>query len=845
MSSWLKMQALLILFTLVLGGPAWADLPESAYASTVRLIDRLYLEANDVDEADLLGASAERLSDELHWLVVETSGSTVHLRHGDGTAIGSLTVGAMDTLPAALQDLEEMVVGSGYPLGQVDVRLAVLRGLTDALDRYSRILADDAKHRFDVRLKGTLVGIGATLRWEQGGLTIVDLNPGGPADLSGLRPGDLVLRIDGRSTVTMPVSEARRRTQGPDGTQVVLHVQRGLDDGRDVALTRELVIVPNVEHRVLDGSIGYVSIENVSQKTVYNLVNSLDVLRGLGALDRGLVLDLRGNTGGSMKEAARAADVFLDEGLLLRTVGRDGGRVQNLQERMNASPGGEAVETPLVVLVDDRTASGSEILAGALLELDRAVLVGTRTYGKGSVQKLYPLDGHTDLKLTVAQYLLANDRRIDHLGLVPDAVVGRVEVDGYGVRFAGFDESWQRTPWDEIIPWVVTEGSARSDADIDDLPLEIARRTAMVATEPTRSAGLEALATVTADLQVEEQGRLLAAMEHQGVNWSPPVDEGTFMDARVRVTAEPWEGRFDVMRVRAEVVNLDSDPLARALVQLDSLTSRVWDGVVIPIGAVPGKGRVVGEVAVPLEAGIGPREDVVEVRLRADGRPPLLAGEDVLAAHSSPDPDIRLAARLVDEKDGTWRAEVTVINEADHGLTDVEIRFGWPGDLDVEIVDQAVRIPVVPGRDRVRADLELVPGPEAPNSIPLQVRIDAARFGKLAVWPLELPVDGTTVALSAPRISRTQVDVAAPEGQYTLPLLVQDEGRVDHVVVYAHGEKIAWAPGGRGRVRVEAKVRLYPGVNTVYVEARDDDGIARTVRYAIRGEETAAVDASE
>ncbi len=333
---------LLALLPLLLCSPAQAEPPESAYTNTVRLIDRLYLEPDTIDESDLLEAAAERLADEVHWLMVDTEDGTVVLSHGSGAPIGSMSVGSMGGLPQALLDLEKMVAGAGYDIGDAQLRLAILQGLPDALDRYSRLLADRVRDRFDVRLKGTMVGIGASLRWKDAGLTITGVTIGGPADLGGLRIGDVITRIDDKSVTNMPVREATQRLRGDKDTQVVVTIKGNGDREKHVPLTRAVVIVSNVDHSILEGSVGYVHIENFSQKTVHNLGLALADLRTKGALKHGLILDLRGNTGGSMKEAGRTADAFLEEGLLLRTVGRDGGRVQNLQERMEATPGGWA-----------------------------------------------------------------------------------------------------------------------------------------------------------------------------------------------------------------------------------------------------------------------------------------------------------------------------------------------------------------------------------------------------------------------------------------------------------------------------------------------------------------------
>lgn len=823
-------------------GWAWATPPEGAYDQTVRLVEGLYLHPEDVREGRLLRAGAERLADRLDWLMVREENGMVHLSHGNGEAIGSMSVGGMETLPSALIDLENLVRNSGYPIGDVDLRLAILQGLTDALDRYSRLLADDAKARFDVRLKGTLVGIGASFSWTGEGLEITSVVPGGPADDAGVRVGDLLERIDGRSVVSMPASEAARRIRGVEGTQVSLTLKHSGRGKSTLSLTREQVIVSNVQHRVLEGNVGYVSIDNISQKTVYNLEAALSSLRMDGALDHGLVLDLRGNTGGSMKESARAVDVFVDEGLLLRTVGRNGERVQSLQERMTGAPGGTAVQVPLVVLVDDRTASGSEIMAGSLLELERAVLVGTRTYGKGSVQKLYSLDESTDLKLTVAEYILANERQINHLGLVPDAVIGRVVVTADGVRFYDWDESWQRTPWDEILPWVRDTRSRSPGKESEDLPVELARRTVMHSQDATRESTLQALHEQLPAVRQEQEALFTHALERKGLDWSPAAGENPVLSADVEVYASSLpEGQLEL---RARVRNRGEEPLARTLIQLTS-SSGLLDGVVIPVGAVAGRGSQEAVVRVGLPVGRMQREDIVDIQLRSAGRPPLDVGQTTMEIQSTWRPEIRLSGRLVDDEDGTWRAEVTVLNDSDRGLEDVSVRFLWPGDLDVEMLDHAIRIPKVPAGDRVRADLLMRPGADAPRHLPLRVQIDADNYGRLARWPMELDVDGATRTLRAPTIERVSPQTSLPTGPQRIAFQVRDEQSIDHVLVYIHGQKVGWESGGKSRVDLSPELSIREGLNYVYVTAVDNHGVLTREQFVIRGEAATAVDAIE
>lgn len=837
---------------LAAAGPARA-LDPLAHANTVRLIERLYLHASDLRPQELLLEAARALSREIDWLVTEPGTTDILLRHGDGRPIGAVSVGSWDGLPHALLQLEALVEDSGHPTGGVDVRLVLLQGLTEGLDRYSRVLHGERKERFEARLTGEYEGIGATLDHRDGRLEVVDVVPGGPAEAAGLRVGDVVLRIDGRSAVNMAVADAVKLARGKIGTSVAFDVRRG---GRELSLAipRDRVTEPNVRWRVLPDQVGYLHISHVSQRTVENLERALDALRAQGAVDRGLVLDLRGNTGGSMKEAARVADLFLERGLLLRTEGPDGGSVANLQAEMWASAQGTEPRVPVVVLVDERTASGSEIIAGALLEHERAALVGTRTFGKGTVQKIYNIDDAAQLKLTVAQYVLANQRLIADQGIVPDVVVGTIELGADGVRFHGFDEEAQATRFADILPQVEEHRDWRGrPREGIDLPLEIARRAVLRAVSPTRGAALAALRRVAAEVRAEEERHLADALSHRGIDWSPAPTAGPVPVARVKLTAAPDPDRTDVHVLRAEVENTGSEPLHRVLVEVDCDTFPFWDDVVVPIGRLDPGRRATAEVSVPVPPGIEPREDLVRARLRADRRDALRLGEQVLSVRSSPVPQLAVRARLVPHPGGLHRAEITVENLAGHPISDVEARFAYPHGLDVELVDLAARIPVLPARGDERLDLTLALGPTAPASLPLDLEIRSARYGTILDWPLVLPTGGAEVRLQAPRIEpRTEI-VSAPAGRFALPLVARDERRLDHVVVFANGEKVAWAPGGSSQVELRAVFELKPGPNRVLVVAEDDQGLRARRWFHVRGtplgspepQEPAAVDAGE
>lgn len=808
--------------------------PPGAYVRSVDLVERLYLHSDAVTPNEMLLAAAHGLSKRVEWLMVELDQGVVRLRHGKGRSLGEATASTYAQLPAALHSFELAVQGSGYDYGGYDLQLLLIGGMTDALDRYSRVLAGDGLERFDVRLKGTLTGIGVSLERVDEQLVVKKLIDRGPAQRGGVRVGDILMRIDGVATVNMPRKEASRRIRGEVGTPVLLTVQRG-GLVEQVALERGEIIVENVHHRLLEGGVGYVKIDHVSQKTVHNLRRSLSSLRGDGGLDRGLVIDLRGNTGGSMKEAARSADQFLEEGLLLKTVGRDGGPVPNLIARIDAVDAGDEAPIPIVVLVDHRSASGAEIIAGALLEHERVALVGTRTYGKGEVQKIYNLDEDSRLKLTVAEYVLAGDRRVAGDGIVPDVSLGRIRLDERGVRYFDWDVERARTAWEDIVPVIdEREGWAGEPSSREDVALELARSAVIAAPGPGRDQVVAALRTLAPEIRRAQEAQLAAALATRGVDWNPASHDGAMPEAFVDLHVRLSHDDPDVHVVTAEVTNNGPTKLYRGLIQLDCASFDSWDGLVIPVGAIESGETASGSVSVELRPGVALRDDEVSVALRADRRPALVLEHEVLTAGSHDLPRFRIEARLVGE--GSRRAaEVTVRNLAKETIEGVEVYFQHPRDVPVELVDRAARLPAIDSQGTGSFSLALELGEGAADVLPLNLVIETDGYGRLADWDLVLPLDGSTIAAEAPKVETRAKTRSAPVGAYTLPLAVTDDTSIASVVVYANGQKVMWLEGGKPKLDVKAKLELVAGENHVVATVRDDQGYETRRSFTIRG----------
>ncbi|MCB9687673.1 MAG: PDZ domain-containing protein [Alphaproteobacteria bacterium] len=837
----------LLLSWLAIASAEQPERPEARaepYDTAVELIEDLFLEPELIDPHRLLVASGRELEQRIPWLFIRETAQGMEVLHGGDDVVVTLPWPGMDTLPATLARLSASVEASGYELDGVEPRLAVLTGLAEGLDRFSRVLADERLDRFNARLSGTQVGIGASFQHRAEELVITGVTPGGPAHQSGLRSGDVLLRIDGRSTVGMPTSEVTRRVSGVAGTQVRLQVRR-LDQELGIAVTRAEVVIPNVVSKVLDGGVGYLAIDHVSQRTVQNIQAALRELQAQQAVGRGLVLDLRGNTGGSMKESAWAADLFVHEGELLRTVGKDGGAVQNLQAEMTARDDGNEIEVPVVILVDERTASGAEILAGALLELDRAAIVGRRTYGKGTVQKIYDLDRDVRLKLTVARYLLANGRSISDGGIVPDVTAGRIIPLESGMWYRGFDPSNVGTAWPTALPEIVGTG-------LDDVPLELARRAVLGAHGPERRDVLAAVTAVSEKLGAEQDEAMAALLAERGLSWERAPEDAPTSAPKVRAELSAQRLTGGRHELRVSLTNEEPVPLFRAQIELACRSAGWWDGVVVPFGRIEPGQTVEGVALVDVPRGIEPRVDAATAQVRADRRALSALGEQLVPSASNPAPTMRLSLRVEPDPEGALgphghavkHVAVTVQDLDREALTGVEVHLGYPDSDAVELLDWGVRVPRLAGRSEKRVLLDLEVGPGAPEKLPLSVRVEDDDHGELLDWPVALPLDGSTVVLQAPTLEIGPVPTRMAPGRLPISLTALDDRTVDDVVVTVNGRKIAWNDGGANRVELLPAIDVRTGENRVVTTVHDDQGLItrRTVVVFGDGPETVSAE---
>jgi carboxyl-terminal processing protease len=301
-----------------------------------------------------------------------------------------------------------------------------INGMLTSLDPHSNYL--NAKNFTDMKVqtRGEFGGLGIEVSMENGLIKVVSPIDDTPAARAGLKPGDLITQLDGTPVQGMTLPEAVEKMRGPINSEITLKIRRAGKDPFDVKLVRATIKIQSVRSHLEDGNIGYVRITSFNEQTDVGLENAMKNLKQqAGNKLVGLVLDLRNNPGGLLDQAVAVSDAFLDKGEIVSTRGR---RPDDAQ-RYNAHPGDITGGLPVVVLINSGSASASEIVAGALQDHHRAILMGTRSFGKGSVQTIIPLPGHGAMRLTTARYYTPSGRSIQGKGVDPDIVVEAAKIE--------------------------------------------------------------------------------------------------------------------------------------------------------------------------------------------------------------------------------------------------------------------------------------------------------------------------------------------------------------------------------------------------------------------------------
>lgn len=708
--------ALLLVLACVTPGLPPAEPAGRLTGQTVQRVKQVYLYPEHLDRRFLVGAldALER-----RFEVV---------RFDEGKNDGVLWVGSRRARVPLNQELEpeefQQILGQALSFvepgvreelakdEELDLEVIALRGALFALDRYSTIYAGRSTEDFKIRFSGKLKGIGARVGRRDGQLRAVKVFPDSPAEKGGLKDGDALLSIDDEPTQPLSVKEAVGKIRGKEGTIVRLGVGRD-EEEFEVKITRGEVVVPSVKARLLEDGIGYVHITHMSRSTVPEFRKKLEELGELS----GLVLDLRGNSGGSMRTSTTLADLFLKNELILRQVNRQDPTSSNPRHRTIAGPK-VSLDYPTVVLVDRVTASGAEILAGAIAPLPRVQLVGQRTYGKGLIQRVYPLPEKHLLKLTVAEYILSGDREIHTKGIEPDIQLFPVSTKRLS-RLANAPV--------ESVPYILPEKKEdeeedAEDEDENDFPIEVAQ--ALLA-----KGQADPLPWIRAKADSEISNHLGKI----GITWmSKGVPLPELLPKALRIKGESLRfvaGEPGTLRLKVE--NPNDFTIPDAWIALDLPASYSGDEL-LPLGDLAPGQVVIGELELTPPYGLSVPKQPVTVHVASGSRP--LQSQRLLLDVKQYSPEIEIEVIRI----AADRVEVTLKQRGDQAMANIKIAV--PGDV---------------------SEIEELP-PDTP--VTKELRLSGA-------------VDSVSVTLRGPGMRR-QIEVPIPDERVTVvpPSVIIERG---------------------------------------------------------------------
>lgn len=524
----------------------------------ILLIRENYVEPERIRPYEMFLAALDYIQRTVPEVMVDDSQAPERIKVSVGVAEQTFELGGVDQLWEVTMSLRDIFrflqTQIADPEQRRDIEYAAINGMLSTLDPHSMLLKPESFDEVKLSTKGEFGGLGIVISIREGALTIMSPIEGTPAARAGLKAKDRVIKIGEESTVNMSLEEAVQRLRGKPGTKVTLWVLRkGWSEARKYALARANVKIESVSSELLADSVGYVRIKNFQNNTYDDLHEHLERLRkkNKGEL-KGLVLDLRNNPGGLLDQAILVSDRFIDKGPIVITVG-EGNRKR---EEKDAHFSGTERDYPMAVLVNAGSASASEIVAGALKNHNRAIVIGQQSFGKGSVQVLYDFKDKSALKLTIAQYLTPGDVSIQGVGISPDVAVMpaslgkdaiRLFVDDDSPHERDLDKHLDRRGESSIDPTLTDpaaklvhlvddpDAAPKADDDSEDTPSEGEKIAADFETKLARdilaqARGIDrkALRIGAAQLldkrEAEEEQRVVARMKTFGVDWSRDPD---------------------------------------------------------------------------------------------------------------------------------------------------------------------------------------------------------------------------------------------------------------------------------------------------------------------------------
>jgi len=775
-----------------------------------------------------------------------------------------------------------------------DIEYSAINGMLSTLDPHTRLLPPDLYKEMKMDTEGEFGGLGIVISSPEGKLTINEVLEGTPAEEKGLKCGDQIVQIGEESTVNMDLDEAVSKLRGKPGTSVTIWIIReGMKQPKKIEIERANIHIQSVKYQMLDGKVGYVKLSSFQENTYEDLKNALEKLRENGM--KGLILDMRFNAGGLLDQAIAVADVFLYTGTITTT------RVPCNATPLQPYPakiGGSEPNYPIIVLMNRESASAAEIVAGALKNHNRALTMGERTFGKGSIQQLKEMRDGSALKYTIGEYLTPGDISIQSIGVVPDVqlvplVIGKKDLNIVvskedAIRESSLDRHLvsDRTIGEleskETVEYVYYSKTEEKNVCPlpfdkivkDDYEVKIAHDILLTSPNSNRIKMMDEIKTFLTKARASQDEELQNALKKFKIDWQNDCSNETPPPDAIKI--EYYEDNkpvkffsFDAgtkAKIKVEVKNEWDKPLCRlyAITQSDNKLLSKRDFVFGKI--LPGKKKSwESEIEIPQSS--PSRIDPIKLDIYTYKEKKILTAPEIRAViNESPQPVFSVAYEIKDDIKGNFN---DILEPGEEGKLYVKVKNTGKGkskSLSVYVKNTSGEgVYIVKGRESLE---NLLPGKEFISTLKIKLLPSYEKKDfklKISVQDSNLPVryeteakfpsspektleqlksgsiyDHTpviTITSTNPEIGKDlQMSVRTPA--ITIRGTVEDDTHIEDMYIYADVDKIFYKSNAGSaspeKMDFEATVPLHGGVNVITIFARQDSNSISMKKLIIR-----------
>jgi carboxyl-terminal processing protease len=858
--------------------------------SALRLLDRVryfvedkYVDPQRIDPGAMFDAALEAVERNNAGVLFrrEPQGKLLHVAVDTfSTTLELPPIERLNTLSAQLGRVAE-VLDAHLPkdVKRPELEYAFINGMLSTLDPHSVLLPPEISKEWEVENQGEFGGLGITIQMREGWLTVQYPLKETPAFRAGLKAEDRITRIEDESTINMDLQEAVSKLRGPVGAPVNITVDReSFSTPRVFTIVRDRIRINPVEGMLLEGGVGYVQIDNFHAAASRDLAMLLAQFKreNQGRI-KGLILDLRGNPGGYLHQAIEISDMFLSDGAIVSTV--EGGR----RDLTQAHSGGTEGDYPITILVNASSASASEIVAGALKNRQRAVIIGERTFGKGSVQHVYPNGDDSRLKMTVSKYLTPGDQSIQGVGISPDillqpSVVEMVVNEEKGTEDPLVSLNWRdrvsrEADLDQAFDWATVEidpavysvrylrvnsdkkGPRTDDVDVsDDWEVQFAKDLILSVGSSRRAEMLVVASQVVDRSNKAEAERIHSAFETLGIDWSAgPQPAAPTLSLNLKVDGGKIFSGVDAQEVTVTLKNTGDAPVHQVMAvatselgfmegeefffgRLGAGESRSWSKT---LRGIDGQTDRLSEVVFAVQDAAGSDFGEHTARVGIQGAPVPAFAFDVVSRDSGA--GCKGNGNGLAERGETVCLDIVVTNVGEGDAPEVfaKLRNRAGRDLDLE-VGTAELGPIKAGAQakaslvfKLRGEKEVLP---VELSVGDNQRYDyngVMRGGFydyfVQMKPFDIEVGKATTFKSKPpklRIRR-QPEGLVNHANVVISGFVEDDGILQDLLIY-HGKNKVFYQGGGDTLSVlpfSVDLELEVGENLVVLLARDTEGL--------------------